>query len=241
MMPVVIIAGGLATRLYPKTLTIPKSLIKIDSKSFVHYQLSLLKRQGISDVVLCIGKFGDMIEKYVGDGHKWGLKVQYSYDGDTLLGTGGAVKKALKKLPETFMVLYGDSYPDVNLKSIINKFENGKYGLMTVYHNKNKLEKSNVLFKNGRIVKYNKKIPTPEMEHIDYGIIILKKEIFDKYDGSFDISDVFVELIETGKMSGLEMNKRFYEIGSVNGIEEFEKFIKNTQLVKNQIISSYIR
>lgn len=228
MMPVVIIAGGLATRLYPKTLTIPKSLIKIDSKSFVHYQLSLLKRQGISDVVLCVGKFGDMIEKYVGDGHKWGLKVQYSYDGDTLLGTGGAVKKALPMLPESFIVLYGDSYLNIDLNPIMERFkQERKQALMTVYHNKNKWDKSNILFKNGKIIRYDKKNPTLEMEYIDYGISILSKRIFDGFTGVFGLSDVFVKLIENKNITEFEVNNRFYEIGSIDGIEEFEEYIKN--------------
>lgn len=231
MMTVTILCGGTATRLYPTTKTIPKSLIKVTDKPFIYHQLSLLKQQGVTDVVFCVGKFGDMIEDYVGDGHKWDLKIQYSYDGDTLLGTGGAIKKALKILPYTFMVLYGDSYLDVNLKPIIEKFEcEKKPALMTVYHNKNKWDKSNILFKDGRILKYDKKNQTDEMKYIDYGISILKKEVFDGWNGVFDISDVFIKVIKNGEMSGFEVNKRFYEIGSVRGIKEFEKYLKNREV-----------
>lgn len=230
MPPVVILTGGLATRLYPETLKIPKSLIEVAGKPFIFHQLALLKRQGVFNVVLCVGKFGEMIQDYVGDGHEWGLKVQYSYDGETLLGTGGAIKKALPLLPEVFLVLYGDSYLDVDLKPILERFEReGKPALMTVYHNKNKWDRSNILFKNGRVVKYDKKNPLHEMEHLDYGINILRKSIFNDWpDGThFDLSDVFIKLIEKGEVSAFEVFKRFYEIGSIQGIKETEQYLNS--------------
>jgi len=233
MPPVVILTGGLATRLYPVTLKIPKSLIEVAGKPFIFHQLALLKQQGVCKVVLCVGKFGEMIQGYVGDGHAWGLKVQYSYDGETLLGTGGAIKKASPLLPEVFFVLYGDSYLDVDLKPILEQFESeGKPALMTVYHNKNKWDKSNILFQSGEVVKYDKKNPSPQMEYLDYGINILRKSIFnDCPDGiSFDLSEVFIKLIEKGEVSAFEVFKRFYEIGSIQGIKETEEYL-NT---KNQ-------
>ncbi len=230
MPPVVILAGGLATRLYPVTLNMPKSLIEVAGKPFISHQLALLKWQGISNIVLCVGKFGEMIQEYVGDGHAWGLEVQYSYDGDVLLGTGGAIKRAIPLLPDVFFVLYGDSYLDVDLKPILKQFESdGKPALMTVYHNQNKWDKSNIFFKNGRIVKYDKKNQIPEMEHLDYGINIFKKNVFDDWhDGTyFDLSDVFTKLIEKGKVSTFEVVKRFYEIGSNEGIKETDKYLNN--------------
>lgn len=227
MPPVVILTGGLATRLYPVTLKIPKSLIEVAGKPFIFHQLALLKRQGVCKVVLCVGKFGEMIQVYVGDGHAWGLKVQYSYDGETLLGTGGAIKKAAPLLPEVFFVLYGDSYLDVELKPILEQFESeGKPALMTVYHNKDKWDKSNILFRGGKVVNYDKKNPMPQMEHLDYGINILRKSIFNDWpDGiSFDLSEVFIKLIEKGEVSAFEVFKRFYEIGSGQGIKEIEEY-----------------
>ncbi len=228
MPPVVILTGGLATRLYPATLESPKSLIEVAGKPFIFHQLALLKRQGVCNVILCVGKFGEMIQDYVGDGHAWGLKVQYSYDGEILLGTGGSIKKATPLLPEVFFVLYGDSYLDVDLKPILERFESeGKPALMTVYHNKNKWDKSNILFRNGIVVKYDKKNPIPEMEHLDYGINLLRKSIFNEWqDGTpFDLSEVFTKLIEKGEVSAFEVFKRFYEIGSIQGIKETEEYL----------------
>ncbi len=237
MPPAVILAGGLATRLYPVSSKTPKSLIEVAGKPFIFHQLALLKQQGVCHVVLCVGKFGEMIQDYVGDGHRWDLRVQYSYDGDVLLGTGGAIKKACPLLPEVFFVLYGDSYLDVDMMPILERFESeGKPALMTVYRNKNHWDKSNILFQDGRIVKYDKKNPTPEMEHLDYGINILMKKVFNDWpDGvPFDLSEVFTKLIEKGELSAFEVFKRFYEIGSIQGIKETEQYLNSKhQICKN--------
>lgn len=232
MPPVVILAGGLATRLYPVTLKIPKSLIEVAGKPFIFHQLNFLKLQGVSNVLLCVGKFGEMINDYIGNGDTLGLRVQYSYEGDVLLGTGGAIKKAIPLLPEVFFVMYGDSYLDVDLKLILKQFvSEGKTALMTVYHNKNKWDKSNILFKNGRIVKYDKKNQTHEMEHLDYGISILRKTVFNYCpDGvPFDLAEVFTKLIEKGEVAAFEVSRRFYEIGSFQGIKETEQYLSSKQ------------
>ncbi len=232
MPPVVILAGGLATRLNPITTKIPKSLIEVAGKPFIFHQLALLKHQGISDIILCLGNFGEMIQDYVGDGHAWGLKVQYSYDGNALLGTGGAIKKAIRLLPEVFWVMYGDSFLDIDLKPVLERFESeGKPILMTVYHNKNKWDRSNVLYKDGRIIKYDKKNPMEEMEHLDYGLIILKKTVFNDWpEGiTFDFSEVYSKFIEKGEVSAFEVSRRFYEIGSFQGIKETEQYLNGKQ------------
>jgi NDP-sugar pyrophosphorylase family protein len=232
MPPVVILAGGLATRLYPVTSKVPKSLIEVADKPFIFHQLNLLKRKDVCEVLLCVGKFGEMIQDYVGDGRAWGLKVRYSYDGDTLLGTGGAIKKAIRLLPEIFWVIYGDSYLDIDLKPVLERFESERKPiLMTVYHNKNKWDKSNILYRDGRIIKYNKKNPAGEMEHLDYGLFILKKTVFNDWseERPFDFSEVYSKFIEKDEVSALEVSKRFYEIGSFQGIKETEQYLNSKQ------------
>ena len=133
MLPVVILAGGLATRLYPVTQTIPKALIPVAGRPFIDHQLALLKEKGVTQVVLCVGNLGTRIEEFVGDGTHWGLEVRYSYDGDVLLGTGGAIKKAAGILTEAFMILYGDSYLDIDFEPVVQQFNAEKLPvLMTV-------------------------------------------------------------------------------------------------------------
>ena len=113
MPPVAILSGGLATRLRPVTEQMPKALLEVAGEPFVAHQLRLLKREGITRVVLCVGHLGDKIRDAIGDGRRFGLEVSYSFDGDTLLGTGGALRQALPLLGKCFFVLYGDSYLDI--------------------------------------------------------------------------------------------------------------------------------
>jgi len=228
--PVVILAGGLATRLYPATKTLPKSLIEIAGKPFIHHQLALLREKGITRVVLCVGYLGEMIEEYVGDGSPWGLELRYSYDGNVLLGTGGAVNKALSLLPDTFFILYGDSYLDIDYNVVIKRFYyEGLPVLMTIYRNQNAFDSSNILMKGGRILKYNKKSRDPAMEYIDYGFIVIRKEVFFQYlaNEPFDLSLVLSRMADSGQVAAFEVEKRFYEIGSAQGIRETEEYIRN--------------
>lgn len=230
MLPVVILAGGLATRLYPVTRTVPKALISVNGRPFIDHQLSILKEKGVSHVILCIGNLGSLIEEFVGDGSQWGLEVRLSYDGNVLLGTGGAIKKATLILPDSFMILYGDSYLDIDFKPVVKKFYAEKLPvLMTVYRNRNVLGASNILMKDGRILKYDKKDRDPAMEYIDYGLIVIRKEVFDKYPSNepFDLALVLSQLVDAGLVASYEVEQRFYEIGSVQGIKETENYIRN--------------
>jgi NDP-sugar pyrophosphorylase family protein len=233
MLPVVILAGGLATRLYPVTRTMPKALIEIAGRPFIDHQLALLKENGVTQVVLCVGNLGGMIESHVGDGSRFGLDVQYSYDGKTLLGTGGALKKASALLPEAFIILYGDSYLDIDMIPVEKKFYDAKLPvLMTVYRNRDAFDTSNIIVDGNRVARYNKKDRDPAMEYIDYGMIAIHKNVFDPYpaDEPFDLSVVHTRMAEAGKVAAFEVTTRFYEIGSVQGIKETEEYIRNRVL-----------
>jgi N-acetyl-alpha-D-muramate 1-phosphate uridylyltransferase len=229
MLPVVILAGGLATRLYPVTQKIPKSLIKINGIPFISHQLSLLKAKGITRVVICVGKFGKEIESYVKNGSVWGLDIQYSYDGETLLGTGGAIKKAIPLLPDAFFIMYGDSYLDIDYSKVEHSFLDSHLSiLITIYHNNGVLDKSNIQMKDGKIIKYDKISCDPEMEFIDFGLIIIKKNIFNEYPENklFDLSILLTNGIKTGDVSPYVVYNRFFEIGSPQGILDTEEYIQ---------------
>lgn len=229
MLPVVILAGGLATRLYPLTQTVPKALLPIAGRPFIDHQLALLKEKGVEQVVLCIGNLGRQIEDYVGDGSRWGLVIRYSYDGDKLLGTGGAIKKAKEFLPDSFMILYGDSYLDIDYFPVVRKFHEANLPvLMTIYRNRNALESSNIFMKDGKIARYSKTKRDPAMEHIDYGLIVIHREVFDACPASepFDLSLVLGRAADAGLVAAYEVQERFYEIGSPKGIQETEEYIR---------------
>jgi NDP-sugar pyrophosphorylase family protein len=228
MLPVMILAGGLATRLRPLTETIPKALIEIAGKSFITYQLQYLKNQGISSVVLCVGYLGEMIQSQLGDGSQFGLSIQYSFDGPVLLGTGGAVKKALPMISDDFFILYGDSFLPINFLNVQKAYAMSKQpALMTVLKNNNRWDRSNVVFKNSTLIVYDKNNLKPEMEYIDYGLGIVNSEIFTSLteNSSFDICNVYNKLSIENKLYGYEVFERFYEIGSPQGILETEKYL----------------
>ncbi len=225
MLPVAILAGGLATRLGALTATVPKSLISIEGEPFVAHQLRLLQRSGIQHVILCVGHLGEMIEQVIGDGSSFGVRVEYSYDGAKLLGTAGAVKAALPKLGESFFVIYGDSYLACDYRAIEQEFlRGGKLGLMTVFRNDGKWDSSNVEFEDGRILAYSKKNRTSRMRYIDYGLGVFHAEAFSKTHAA-DLADVYAVLLRAGELAAVEVHERFYEIGSPAGLEEMTTFL----------------
>ena len=173
MLPVAILAGGLATRLHPLTEHVPKALLRIAGRPFILHQLELLRSQGLTRVVLCVGHLGEQIQAAVGDGGTWGLAIDYSYDGPELLGTGGALKRALPLLGDAFFVLNGDSYltfPFAAAQSAF--FDAGRPALMTVLRNDNRWDRSNVRFESGELIEYDKQSRAPDMAHIDYGVSV---------------------------------------------------------------------
>ena len=227
--PVAILAGGLAKRLRPITETIPKALVTLAGAPFVAHQLRLLHSVGLRRIIICAGYLGEMIEGEIGDGATFDLRIEYSFDGPRLLGTGGALKRALPLLERRFLVLYGDSYLPTNYRKAALAFTTGnKAGLMTVYRNQGRWDASNVQFEAGQILRYDKQQRTPEMHHIDYGLGILRAEslAFWPDNEPFDLADVYRHLLSGNQLSGHEVTERFYEIGSPEGLAELDAFLR---------------
>lgn len=227
--PVVILAGGLATRLRPMTEVIPKVLISIRGEPFIYHQLRQLRDQGVQEVVLCLGYLGEMIETLIGDGQAFRLKVRYAYDGPTLLGTAGAIKQALPLInAEYFFVLYGDSYLTCDYAAVAAAFlVLNRAGLMTVFKNQNQWDSSNVEYADGQIIAYSKREKTSRMHHIDYGLSVFHREVFENIAPlqPFDLATVCEGLVKNNQLGGFEVSQRFYEIGSFAGITEFEYYL----------------
>lgn len=227
--PAALLAGGLASRLRPITQTIPKAMVEVAGRPFIDHQLALLRRNGIRRVVLCLGYLGEQIEQHLGDGTRHGLRLQYSYDGERLLGTGGALRRALPLLGDVFWVLYGDSYLDIDYRAVLAHFKAGQLrGLMTVFHNANRWDRSNVVFRNGRLLCYSKRARTPEMQHIDYGVSLLCREALASVptEEPCDLADVLSDMAARGELIGHEVTQRFYEIGSHHGLEETQHYLQ---------------
>lgn len=228
LFPVAILAGGLAKRLRPLTESIPKALLEINKEPFIFHQLRLLHSYGIRHVVICAGYLGEKIKEVITDGKTFDLNVEYSFDGNTLLGTAGAIKHALPLLGDSFFVLYGDSYLECEYAVIQDTFTRSeKEGLMTVYRNQGQWDRSNVEFSDGRIVAYDKINQSRLMHYIDYGLGIFHKEVFRHIPDStpYDLTTVYQKLLSQNQLAAFECKKRFYEIGSISGINELESYL----------------
>lgn len=231
-LPVAILAGGLATRLRPLTTHVPKSLLTVAGRPFVFHQLEMLRSQGVERVVLCVGHLGEQVRATVGDGAVPGLTVSYSFDGEELLGTGGALKQALPLLGDEFFVLNGDSYLPCSLAAIQRAYRAARRpALMTVLRNDNRWDRSNVLYRDGEPLAYDKRSPREGMRHIDYGLAVLSQAVFAPYRAAriLDLADLLRDLSCSGQLAAFEVSERFYEIGSLEGLRDAELFLSHRQ------------
>ena len=228
MLTVAILAGGLATRLRPVTESLPKSLLQVNGEPFAVHQLRLLQSKGIRRVVLCVGHLGEQVQRAIGDGSALGLQVDYSFDGPALLGTAGAIRKALPKLGGSFFVMYGDSYLPCDYAVIARNFESaGVLGMMTVFRNEGKWDTSNVEFEAGKILAYSKTNRIPRMRYIDYGLGVFRAEAFENLPvhKACDLAEVYKDLLQRKRLAAFEVHERFYEIGSPAGLRETAEFL----------------
>ncbi|HEV3019674.1 MAG TPA: nucleotidyltransferase family protein [Burkholderiaceae bacterium] len=229
MLPVAILAGGLATRLRPLTETIPKAMVQVNGEPFAFHQLRLLQRHGIDRVVYCVGYRGEQVADAVGDGSRFGLQVRYSFDGPVLAGTAGALKIARPLLGPDFFVLYGDSFLDCDYLVVERAYRQaGKAALMAVFRNDGRWDTSNVEFADGRIIEYSKAHRTERMRHIDYGLGVLSAGVLDALpaDGPADLAALYERLAASGDLAAFEVSERFYEVGSFGGLVQFEDYLK---------------
>lgn len=227
-MQLVILAGGLGTRLGPLTAQTPKSLVPVLGKPFLEHQIQLVRRAGIKRLVLCIGHYGEQIVKRFGDGSAYSVEIAYSREGDELLGTGGALKNAEGLLDDAFMMMWGDSYLLLDYADIWRTFQNQDLpAMMVVYRNQNKRVPSNVVVVQGKVTVYDKWSQDPAKEFIDEGLTCLRKEVLQRVpaDQPFAIEQVFQELAAEGNLAAYETSQPFYEVGSPEGIAELEKVL----------------
>jgi NDP-sugar pyrophosphorylase family protein len=232
MLPVAILAGGLATRLQPLTERTPKSLLPIAGRPFLFHQLDLLRQEGVSRVVMCVGHLGEQIEAAAGDGRRFGLAIAYSYDGARLLGTGGALKRALPLLGDDFFVMNGDSYLPCSFARLQSAYDAARLpALMAVLRNDNRWDRSNVAFKDGRLIEYDKHSRRSDLSHIDFGVSVFSRAAFAAFadDSVIDLADICRDLSLSGRLAACEVAQRFYEIGSLQGIAATEQFLSHRQ------------
>lgn len=234
-MQCVILAGGLATRLGALAGAVPKTLVPVAGRPFADWQLEWLTRCGVEEVVYCIGHMGDQIRAFVGDGGRWGLRARYVDEGRALRGTAGALRLAADAgvLDESFGVLYGDSYLQLDLPRVFAAFAQSRPAvLMTVYENDGRYDRSNVRL-DGERVWYDKAIADPQaagMRYIDYGFSVLTRDPLLELippGAKIDLAEPYRQLSEAGRVIGYPVSERFYEIGSPAGLTELEALLNS--------------
>jgi len=226
--PVALLAGGLATRLGNVSATIPKAMVDVAGRPFIDHQLLLLRSRGIRRIVLCLGHLGQQIEQHLGDGASCGLSLSYSHDGPTLVGTGGALRRAMPMLGPVFWVMYGDSYMDIDYRAVLARFaDSDAGGLMTVIRNDDCWDRSNAVFEEGRLSCYDKIHRTPDMRYIDYGVQLLRASAVESLltQERCDLADIYRTMVSQGRMIGHEVHDRFYEIGTPAALEETRRHL----------------
>jgi NDP-sugar pyrophosphorylase family protein len=223
-----ILAGGRGTRLGNRTNQVPKALVDVAGQPFLHYQLELLRAGGVTDVVLCVGYLGSVVEREIGDGSDRGLSIRYSHDGPVPLGTAGAVQKALPLLGESFLVTYGDTLLAVDYAAVADTHAASSLAaLMTVFENDNRLDTSNAVVEDGLVVAYGKE-PTPEgARWIDYGLIAFDRDAIAGRTVS-DLKHVLSPLAEARQLAAYQVSERFYEIGDEAALAETTAFVRES-------------
>lgn len=225
---IIILCGGNATRLRPLTEDVPKSLLLFNGKPFLKYQVELLKKKGFENIILSVGHLAEKIIKYAREEKYFNLNIRFVDDGGEPLGTGGAVKKALRIASDNFFVLNGDSYLDMDYSDMLDRYYKvGCSSMMAAYKNYNESDKSNVAIEDGKVIYYKKNPVDESLSYIDYGLSIFNKKVFERITAKiFDMEIVNNFMIEKKQMYAYEVFNRFYEIGSFDGIRNFENFIK---------------
>ncbi len=226
-MQAVILAGGLATRMQPRTLTLPKAMLEVAGRPFVAWQLEALARDGYERVLVCVGHLGEQLRDHVGDGSAFGLAVEYSEDGPKLLGTAGALRRALPLLESTFLVTYGDSYLPFDYSAPLRDLEAHPeaLGSMSVFENRGRWDASNTRVEGQLVVSYEKGATSPDVTFIDYGAIALRREVIAALpEGEpLGLDGVQADLARSGRLRALVAHERFFEIGSEAGLAELSK------------------
>ncbi|NCD32456.1 MAG: nucleotidyl transferase [Spartobacteria bacterium] len=232
---VVILAGGMGTRIQSVARDLPKALLPVAGRPFLSWQLDLLSKCGIGDVVLCIGHLGEQIENFAGDGTAWGLRIRYARENPSALqGTGGALLNAIHLLDPVFGVLYGDSYLPFDFSMPFADLEAMKTeALMCVHRNEGRWDPSNVRVQEARVVFYSKQAKKDDADCIDYGFSVFRRKVLEAYLDSprpLDLTKIFAALVKRSQLAAKVVPERFYEIGKPEGLDELNHLLSEKQV-----------
>ena len=230
-MQVVILAGGLGTRLRPITERIPKPLVPVNNRPYLEYQIEYLRRSGFTDILLVTGYLGEKIEAHFGNGTTFGVRLTYAQE-DVIRGTGGALKYAEDHLADEFLVVYGDSFLPISYSGLIEAFLNSrKKGMIVAYDNRKSTDvKNNVaLDDHFLVIRYDKTVSDKRLRYVESGVLVLKKSIIGLIPAEKVVSleiDIFPQLIVEKQLAAFVTKERFYDIGTPLRLQEAGEYFK---------------
>jgi MurNAc alpha-1-phosphate uridylyltransferase len=230
----VILAGGLATRLRPRTLTTPKFLLPVAGRPFGAWVLERLASCGYTRALLCIAHLGDQIRAAIGDGSAYGIEVRYADEGAKLLGTAGAIRKTASELAPEFLVTYGDSYLPFDYAAPLRLLADrpDADGVMAVFKNDGQWDKSNTEVGSDErgelwVERYEKGKEDTRLDHIDYGATALRRDVILRVpeDVPWGLDRIQAELAAQRRLRAYLARDRFFEIGSEAGLSELDRLL----------------
>ncbi|MBK8203634.1 MAG: NTP transferase domain-containing protein [Bdellovibrionales bacterium] len=224
--PLLVLAGGRASRLQGFSRSTPKYLMPLDDKRvFADIHLEWAKKQGFKKVILSIGYLGQQIVEYCGDGQMWDLEIKYCDDGSSPLGTGGAVQSSLQFSFEDLAITYGDTLLAVDAKNLYRQMRDGGYqGLMSLFLLDIPGHQSNATIENG-LARYSKTSPLPDWNYLDYGFMFLQRRLIENFPliRPLDLAVPLENYCQKSLIKGVPVKKRFWEIGTPEALIEFQR------------------
>jgi NDP-sugar pyrophosphorylase family protein len=227
-MQAVILAGGLGTRLRPITEHIPKPMVEVAGEPFLARIVCWLAKHDFRRQLLLLGYRGEVVSDYFGDGHRFGISIEYSRE-PSPLGTGGALRFALEKLEDEFLLLYGDSYLPIDYKQVARAFLTPPpcSGLMVVYDNRlgdTGVTGNVAVDGDGRVTRYAKNLHDADLQYVEAGVLCFRKKVFESLPDARVISleqELYPELIANRQLRAFTTTQRFFDIGTPQRLEEF--------------------
>lgn len=231
-MKAVILAGGRGTRLMPLTKNLPKPMIEIEGKPILQYQIELLKKNDIKEIILCGQYRIEKIKNYFRDGKKFGVSIKYPEEREPF-GTGGAIKNAEKFIDDDFVLLYGDTFIDMDLKKLIKFHEEKKSVVTLTLHETDHPEDSDLIKidDNGMVIQFfnrpNKKpYPSKFSKSSVYACKISVINEIKPGAGNFE-NDILPILIKKGVVYGYVTNEFLKDMGTFDRLEKVKKYLQS--------------
>lgn len=229
---VVILAGGLGTRLWPVTQQVPKPMVPVAGMPYLHHQIVLLEKQSLTDIVMLTGYLGEQIEEYFGDGSGWGVRIRYHRE-QAPLGTGGALRDARELLAERFLLIYGDSYLPIDYRPVYSALHDGSaLGAVVVYDNRlddTSVQSNTAVDEDDRVVRYEKESADPSsLGYVDAGVLAFDRKVIEMLapDGVVSLErSLFPQLIAERKLRAVRTSQRFYDIGTPDRLKAIEAML----------------